>query len=339
MMNYRRPLLFLSAFLLGAFLPTFCFAAEGQDRVLSFAFQNSLEHTQGQGVLRFAELVKEKSGGRMVVETFPDGKLGGDLKTVAALQRGKIDLTVTNSGLLSGLVKGFGIFDFPFIFSSVDEADAIVDGSFGQNLLKQLPDLGLIGLGYWELGFRNVTNNIRPINSLEDFKGIKLRILKSPVILDSFNALGCKTVPIAWPQVYQALESGYVDGQENPVTNIQFANLYKVQKYLSFSRHVYSPQTVLVSKLTWKKLSNQEKDIIITAEKEARAYQRKVNRAQMDASLNFLKRQMSINHIPAKEMRKIRKQIKPVIDKYSQEVGVETVKAFNKEIDRIRHGH
>ena len=140
--------------------------AEIKDRTLRFAFQNALEHPQGQGAKKFADIVEQKSGGKIKVRLFPSGQLGGDLPTVSALQGGTIDLTVLNAGLLVGQVKEFGLFDLPFLFESGKEADAVVDGPFGQKLAETLPAKGLISLGYWELGFRNLTNSRRPVTKL-----------------------------------------------------------------------------------------------------------------------------------------------------------------------------
>lgn len=312
------------------------FASEINKRTFKFAIQNTKDHPQGQGVVKFAELVKAKSGGKMKVKLYASGMLGGDLQTVSALQGGTIDFTVLNSGLLVGLVPEFGIFDFPFMFNDEKEADTIVDGTFGKMMHDKLPAKGLVGLGYWELGFRNLTNNAHPITTLEDFSGIKLRVLQSPVFIDTFNTLGCNTVPLPWPEVYTALEQHVVDGQENPVTNVQFASLYEVQKYFSFTKHIYSPQSSLISKSTWDKLNDAEKKIIIEAEKEAKEYQREANRAQMAKSLEFVKTKMEVNEIAPAEMAKIRAAVKPVYEKNTPKVGQAVVDAFNAEVAKIR---
>ena len=317
-------------------IPASAFAADINKHTFKFAFQNTKEHPQGQGVVKFAELVKEKSGGKMKVKMFPSGMLGGDLQTVSALQGGTIDFTVLNAGLLVGLVPEFGIFDFPFMFNDEKEADAIVDGAFGKMMFEKLAPKGLVGLGYWELGFRNMTNNVHPITKLEDFSGIKLRVLQSPVFIDTFNTLGCNTVPLPYPELYSALEQHVVDGQENPVTNVQFASFYEVQKYFSFTKHIYSPQSTLISKRTWDKLNDAEKKVIIEAEQEAKLFQREANRAQMEKSLEFVKTKMAVNEIAPAEMDRIRAAAKPVYEKNTPKVGQTTVDAFYAEIAKVR---
>ena len=318
-------------------IPAVGSAADINKHTFKFAIQNTKEHPQGQGAFKFAELVKEKSGGKMKVKVFPSGMLGGDLQTVSALQGGTIDFTVLNAGLLVGLAPEFGIFDFPFMFNDENEADQVVDGPFGKMMFEKLPAKKLVGLGYWELGFRNMTNNVRPITKLEDFDGIKLRVLQSPVFIDTFNNLGCNTVPLPWPEVYSALEQHVVDGQENPVTNVQFASLFEVQKYFSFTKHIYSPQSSLVSKKTWDGLNDAEKQIIIDAEQEAKLFQRQANRAQMSKSLEFVKTKMAVNDIDPAEMDRIRAAAKPVIEKNTPKVGQDIVDAFNAAIASVRN--
>jgi len=335
---FKKSMKLLSVFAVtvALMIPASAFAADINKHTFKFAFANSKEHPQGQGVEKFAELVEAKSDGKMKVKLFPSGMLGGDLQTVAALQGGTIDFTVLNAGLLVGLVPEFGIFDFPFMFNDEKEADAIVDGAFGKMMFDKLPAKHLVGLGYWELGFRNVTNNVRPITKLEDFSGIKLRVLQSPVFIDTFNTLGCNTVPLPYPELYTALEQHVVDGQENPVTNVQFASFYEVQKYFSFTKHIYSPQSTLISKKTWDKLNDAEKKIIVDAENEAKIYQREVNRAQMAKSLAFIQDKMAVNEIDPAAMDKIRAAVKPVYDKNAPKVGQATIDAFNAEIAKVR---
>jgi len=237
-------------------------SAQISDRTLRFAHQNSVEHPQGQGVKKFAELVEQKSGGKIKVRAFPGGQLGGDLQNVSALQGGTLDLMVLNAGLLVGIVKDFAVLDLPFLFNTPEEADAVVDGPVGKQLFEKLAPKGLVGLGYWELGFRNVTNSERPIAKLEDIQGLKLRVLQSPLFIETFNTLGANTVPLPFPELYTALEQKVVDGQENPVTVILDSKFAEVQKFLSLTRHIYNPQSVLISKRTWDKLSAEEKKIV-----------------------------------------------------------------------------
>jgi TRAP-type transport system periplasmic protein len=333
----RLPTLIATAAVAMAAMPPIAAKAQIQERTLRFAFQNSLEHPQGLGAKKFADIVREKSGGKISVKLFPSGQLGGDLPTVSALQGGTIDLTVLNAGLLVGIVKDFLVVDFPFLFNNPEEADFVVDGPVGQKLFAKLPEKGLIGLGYTELGFRNVTNSRRPITKWEDFQGIKLRVLQSPLFLDLFNTLGANTVPMPFPEVYTALEQKVIDGQENPFTVILDSKFPEVQKYLTITRHIYNPQSVLISKRTWDKLFPEEQKIITAAMDEAKVYQRKVSREKNAAALEALKKAgMQVNEVSPDELTRIRQKIKPVIDKYAREVGETLVAELNAELAKKR---
>lgn len=225
--------------------------AQVKERTLKFAFQNQTGHPQAQGAQKFADLVAAKSGGKITVKLFAGGVLGGDLQTVSALQGGTVELTVLNAGILSAQVKEFAAYDFPFLFNSGKEADAVTDGPFGQKLMAKLEDKGLHGLGYWDLGFRNLTNSKRPITKADDIAGLKIRVIQSPIYIDMFAALGANATPLPFPELYSALEQKAVDGQENPNTTILSSKFAEVQKHITQTRHIYNPQALLVSKKTW----------------------------------------------------------------------------------------
>ena len=311
--------------------------AQISDRTLRWAQQNSLDHPQGQGAKKFSELVEQRSGGKIKVRIFPSGQLGGDLQNVSALQGGTLDLMVLNAGLLVGLVKDFAILDLPFLFNTPEEADHVVDGPVGRKMFEKLTAKGLIGLGYTELGFRNVTNSRRPIAKLEDFSGLKLRVLQSPLFIELFNTLGANTVPLPFPELYTALEQKVVDGQENPVTVINDSKFQEVQKYLSITRHIYNPQSVLMSKRSWDKLSAEEKKIIQEALDEAKVYQRQVSRQKSEEALETLKKAgMQVNEVASAELARIKEKAKPVIDKFAKDAGEATYAELTAELAKKR---
>jgi TRAP-type transport system periplasmic protein len=311
--------------------------AEIKDRTLRFAFQNAQEHPQGQGAKKFADIVEQKSGGKIKVRLFPSGQLGGDLQTVSALQGGTIDLTVLNAGLLVGQVKEFGLFDLPFLFESGKEADAVVDGPFGRKLADLLPAKNLMSLGYWELGFRNLTNSRRPVTKLEEIQGLKVRVVQSPLYIDLFNTLGANAVPLPFPELYTALEQKTVDGQENPVTLINTSKFYEVQKHLTLTRHTYNPQIVIFSKRVWDRLDAEEKKLIEDAAQEARTFQREFSREQETKALEVVKAAgMQVVELPAAEVTRIREKVQPVIKKFSEGVNEATVKELYAEIEKAR---
>jgi len=313
-----------------------CYGADVKETTLRFAFQSIKEHPIGMGAQKFADLVGQKSGGKITVKLFPNGTLGGDVQTVSALQGGTVDMTALSSGILSSQVKEFVLFDLPFTFNNGREADAVVDGPIGKRLGERLTDKGLVSLGNWELGFRNLTNSKHPVAKLEDFQGLKIRVIQSPIYIDLFTALGANAVPMPFPEVYQALEQKVVDGQENPLKSIELSKFYEVQKYLSLTRHIYSPLSILISKKTWDRLSKDEQKIIQDAATESLDYQRKVARGEDEKSLDLLKKSMTVSDVTPAEAARIREKIKPVIDKYAKDVGEPLMKELNAEVAKVR---
>jgi tripartite ATP-independent transporter DctP family solute receptor len=312
-------------------------AQDVKERSLKFATQNPKGHPLVIGMEKFAELVAAKSGGKIKVNLFPGGVLGGDAQNVSALQGGTIDLVTLNAGILASQAKEFAVFDFPFMFATAAEADAVVDGPFGQMMLARLDSKGIHGLTYWELGFRNITNSKRPITKVEDIAGLKLRVIPNAINVDWVSTLGANPTPMAFPEVYSAMEQKAIDGHENPVTVINANKLYEVQKYLAITNHQYNPQAVIVSKKLWDTLSDAEKKILADAAVEARAVQRAASREQAVAALDAVKKAgMQVAEITGPELAKFRDKMKPVIEKHSAIVGQDVVAAMQTELARLR---
>ena len=337
-MNALMKTLFAAGLAAAALLPlSAAHAQDFKERTIKFAFQNQKGHPQAEGAQKFADLVAQKSGNKMQVKLFPGGTLGGDLQTVSALQGGTVEMTVLNAGILTAQVKEFAVFDFPFLFANSQEVDAVTDGTFGKNLLAKLGEKNLVGLGYWDLGFRNLTNGKRPITKLEDIAGLKIRVIQSPIYIDMFNTLGATATPMPFPEVYPALEQKAIDGQENPFTLIRTSKFYEVQKHLAVTRHVYNPQALLISKKLWDQMNANEKRVITEAAAEATKYQRELSRKQAEEALADLKKAgMQVTEISAPEMQRLRDKVKPVIDKHTASVGEATVKEVYAEIAKVR---
>jgi tripartite ATP-independent transporter DctP family solute receptor len=318
-------------------LPMSAALAQVSERTIKFSFLNSADHPQGLGAAKFAEIVKQKSGGKINVKLFASGALGGDLQTVSALQGGTVEMTVLNAGLLASQVKEFSAMDIPFLFNNSKEAFAVMDSDFAKRLLNRLSDKNLIGLSYWDLGFRNVTNSKRPITKLEDFSGLKLRVLQLPTYINLFNTLGANAVPMPFTELYAALETHAVDGQDNPVTVIYNSKFNEVQKYLSLTRHTYNPQVLLISKKFWSQLSPDEQKLITASAAEATQYQRKVSLEREAGALEALKKAgMQVNELSPAEIARIRDKVKPVIDKASQNIGEAVLADMNTAIATAR---
>ena len=312
-------------------------AQDVKERALKFATQNPKGHPIVIGMEKFAEHVTAKSGGKIKVNLFPGGVLGGDAQNVSALQGGTIDLVSLNAGILASQAKEFAVFDFPFMFATAAEADAVVDGPFGKMMLAKLDAKGIHGLTYWELGFRNITNSRRPIMKVEDIAGLKLRVIPNAINVDWVSALGANPTPMAFPEVYAAMEQKAIDGHENPVTVINANKMYEVQKYLAITNHQYNPQAVIVSKKLWDTLSDAEKKILSDAAVEATAAQRAASREQSVAALDAVKKAgMQVTEITGPELAKFRDKMKPVIEKHSAIVGQDVVAALQTELAKLR---
>lgn len=307
-------------------------AADYRDHTLRFAFQNVKEHPQGMGAQKFADLVNEKSGGKMKVRLFAGGTLGGDLQTVSALQGGTLDVTVLNSGILTAQVPDFALFDFPFLFESSEQAYTVMDGPVGQELGKRLESKGLVGLGYWDLGFRQVTNNSRAITGPKDLEGLKIRVIQSPIYLETFKALGANPVPMPFPEVYTGLEQRTVDGQENPFTVIEGSKFNEVQKYLSATNHIYNPQSLIIGQKTWNRLNADEQALIREAAAEATQYQREITQERQGQALETLKQSMEFNELDEQALTAFREKVKPVIEQFSKDIDPALLKSLHEAV-------
>ncbi|SFM68382.1 TRAP transporter substrate-binding protein [Variovorax sp. OV329] len=311
-------------------------AQDVKERNLRFAFSLAKDHPLGTGAQKFADAVASKSGGKMKVTLFPNAVLGSDPQNLSAVRGGTLDFTSMATGLVASIDKQFMVFDLPFLFNSAQEAYAIADGPVGTKMLGDLANSGVVGLGIWDLGFRHITNSKRPITKAEDIQGLKIRVIASPIFIDLFTTLGANPVPMTFGEVYGALESRAIDGQDNPVAVIESAKFAEVQKYLSLTRHVYTGMPFLMSKKTWDGMSEAERRIIREAADEAKAEERKATLQKETESVDALKKSMQVNEVSAPEIARLRQKVQPVTDKFSREVGEPVVQQVSAELARLR---
>jgi TRAP-type transport system periplasmic protein len=312
-------------------------AGAQEARTLRFTAASNKGHPQVQGVEKFAELVGQKSGGKIKVQAFPGGTLGPDLQVVSAMQGGTIDLNVMNASLLAGNVKEMAILDFPYLFNNAQEADAILDGPVGTKLMDRLPARGLVGLAYFDLGFREMHTTKKAITKADDLKGLKMRVIPTSIYIDFMNATGANAVPMPFTETYTALEQGTIDGMTNPLLNILDGKYNEVSKNLTLTNHMYTPQIVIASKKTWDKLSPADQKILRDAALEAAVFQRKVARAEAVRVLEAAKKAgMTVYELPPAEIAKLREVAKPVIAKHTKTVGEDIVAEVNAELAKLR---
>jgi tripartite ATP-independent transporter DctP family solute receptor len=312
-------------------------AADYKPRIIRFGYGLAEDSNQGRAVKFFADDLAKRTGGKLKARPFGNASLGSDTQMQNALIGGAQEMMVGSTATLVGIVKDFGVYDLPFLFNNEKEADAVLDGPFGQKLAAKLQDKGLVGLVYWENGFRNLTNTKRPVTKMEDMQGIKLRVMQNPVYIDMFNSFGANAVPLPFSELFTALETKTVDGQENPVNTIQSSKFYEVQKYLSITKHVYSPWIVLASKKWWDGLSADEKKAINEAAVASRDFERKDSREASVKAIDFLKEKgMQVSVVSDAELARMREKAKPAFDKFAAEGGADVIKEMQAEIAKVR---
>lgn len=296
---------------------------------------NHRDRSLSKALHKFGEIVERETKGEIKVQVFTDGVLGGDRQTLESLQMGTVHGTTVSTGPIAGFVPQFDVFDLPFLFKDQATAFRVVDGPFGKELLDLLPKVGIIGLNYWENGFRHLTNNRREVKTLEDIKGLKIRTLESPMHIDTWRALGANPTPMSFSQLYTGLEQGVVDGQENPFGNVVANKFYEVQKYLTTTGHVYGASPFMISKKFWDGLTDAERAIMKKAADEVQVFQRELNNKETTDSIDYLKKQgMTITDLNPGEKEKIVTTLKPVYDKYSQTLGKDLVDRLMAEINK-----
>lgn len=224
--------------------------------------------------LKFADLVSQKSSGRLAIQVAGAAQLGDDLTMLAALRTGTLDMSMNSQGPVSSVLPELSALGLPYIFSTQQKAWELLDGPIGDELAKKLEPKNLILLSWMDNGIRQITNNKRPITTPDDLKGIKLRTPPDPSTVDMFQAMGASTQQINFSELYIALQTGVVDGQENPVANIHAGKLHEVQKFLSITNHKYESTPFLMSKITWGRLSEADQKVIKEAAREATTLQR-----------------------------------------------------------------
>ncbi|KQP17113.1 ABC transporter substrate-binding protein [Pseudorhodoferax sp. Leaf265] len=312
-------------------------SAQFKDRNFRVSNGVSKEHPMGNGLAAMGACTLEKSGGKMKIQAFWDGSLGSDLTSTQSVRTGSIDMVLTSTAPVVSIVPALGVFDLPFLFNTAAEADQLLDGKVGDWFSAKMPAVGLINLAWWENGFRHTTNSKRPITKVEDFDGVKMRVMQNNVYLDTFKTLGSNAVPMAFTEVYSALETKTVDGQENPFTNIENMKFYEVQKYLTLSKHAYSPTLVLFSKKVWDGLSEQEHTVLKDCAVVGRAEQRKANRAMEAKSVDNLRSKgMAVNEISPAETARIREKTKVIYERHAKAIGEEPIALVTEELKRIR---
>lgn len=245
--------------------------------ILRMATDVSRDNSQAVGAEHFAKLVAEKTNGDVQIKFYPDGTLGSSQAIVSGTRTGNIDIAMIGTVNLGGLAEGFLALDLPFIFKDSAHVYRALDGKAGAELFSELDKVGLTGLAFFENGFRNITNSRKPIKVPEDVKGLKIRVPQSQTLVKTFEALGANPVPMAYGELYTAMETGAIDSQDHPTSTLYAGKFYEVQKYLSMTHHGYAAVTLVMNSRKFDKLSPEYQQIFLDCAKEAAQFQRNLN--------------------------------------------------------------
>lgn len=295
------------------------------------------DHPVSAGVKGMSACLETKTDKKMKLRGFYNGELGDDAEATQSVRSGSIEMVVTGAAAIGGIEPAMSAFELPFLFNSDAEVDAVMTGPFFDHVAAKMPAHGLVLLSIWENGFRNATNNKHAIEKVEDFQGLNFRVMQNPIFLDTFRRLGANPVPMAFGEVFTALETGAVDGQENPLPLIQASRFYEVQKYLTLTRHAYSPTPVLISKTVWDKLTNEEQDLMRACAADGRVKQIERSRAAVEEALNELKTHgMTVSELGPEETARLREIVAPVYDAAMSTVGRENYDRLTGELEKLR---
>jgi len=321
---------------LAAAQPGPALAQEGKTAKLGHSFADS--HPRAAAMRRFAEEVAKATGGSVKVEVFGNAALGSEEKMLIATQAGTIDFYMGALSPIAARKKELQIFDFPFLFATDKEAAAVLDGPAGRHLLDSLGDMNIQGLVWAGGAFRNLSNSKRPIHSLADMKGLKVRVMQSPMALASFNAMGMNAVPMAFTEVYTALETRALDGYEHPFVDMYANKMFEVQKHLTVTNHVYTPVALVASKKFWSSLAPPQQAAVQAAAEATRSFQREAElREAADVLKELQAKGMVATEMPPAELDAIRKAIQPVVEKNTEVIGAAFVNGFYAEIKNYRN--
>ena len=292
-------------------------------------------HPQAASMNKFVELAAKYTNNNVQLKAFHNAVLGSDEKQLQGVQAGTQEFYIGTLAPLSTRIKEVQVWDLPFLFANTKEVYALLDGASSKKIFQKLEGSGLHGLMWTGMGFRNLSNSKRSVTKLDEISGLKLRVMANPVALETWKTLGSNAVPMAFSEVFTALEIKAIDGQENPLLHMWANKMQEVQKFISLTNHVYTPVALVVSQKFWDKLSDADKAGIQKAADEARLYQRQLlDEGDKDVIKKFRDAGVQVDEVPPAELAKIRDKVKPVVGKFAPQIGEEFIKEFQAEIEK-----
>lgn len=303
--------------------------AHSQQKIYRIGHILSIESQLGAGSTAFSNEVSKRTGGKIKIEQQPNAALGGEVEMLDGLKLGTVDFAFITGAPLPNIIADIGVFNTPFIFRDIAHAHAVLDSPLGRAYLDKFKEKGMIALAWGENGLRHITNSKRPVKTPEDIKGLKLRLPQSVVMSTGFKTLGVETVSLPFPQVFEALRSGQIDGQENPISTIVSAKFAQVQKHLSLTGHVYDPAVILVSQDTWEEFSPEEQAILLEAAKAGAKASREYNEKELKAGVDSLRKQgMEVVEQVDREM--FARAVKPAYPEFEKIYGAAVIKKIQE---------
>jgi tripartite ATP-independent transporter DctP family solute receptor len=304
-------------------------SAASAQTVLKLGYATAAASHYGVGSTVFCDDIEKGTQGRYKCQQFPAGALGGEREMIEAVQLGTLDIVNTSTGPVGNFVPEVKIVDIPFLFRDYDHARKVMDGPIGQDILTKFPSKGLIALSWTENGFRHMTNSKRPIVKPADASGLKMRTMENKVHMDGYKTFGIQPTPMAFPEVFGALQQGTVDGQENPIPVILASKFSQVQKHLSLTGHVYSPGLLITSPRLMNKLSDADKKVFYDAAQKAKVAQRKkVNDDENNGIAQLEKDGMSV--VRKVDGQAFRDALVPAYAAYSKEFGADNIRKIQE---------
>ena len=294
-------------------------------------------HPQAAAMNKFVELTAKYTNNNVQLKAFHSAVLGSDEKQLQGVQAGTQEFYIGTLAPLSTRIKEVQVWDLPFMFANTKEVYALLDGDSSKKIFQKLDGTGLHGLMWTGMGFRNLSNSKRPVTKLDDISGLKIRVMANPVALDTWKTIGANAVPMAFAEVFTALEIKAIDGQENPLVHMWSNKMQEVQKFISLTNHVYTPVALVVSEKFWKGLSDADKAGIQKAADEVKLLQRQLlDDGDKDVIKKFGEAGVKVDEMPSAELAKIRDKVKPVVERFAPKIGEEFIKEFYAEIDKVR---
>ncbi|MCI1930183.1 MAG: TRAP transporter substrate-binding protein [Clostridia bacterium] len=294
-------------------------------------------HPYNLGLKKMGELVDQKTNGAVTLDVFGNSQLGSERDLIEGLQLGSVQVTCVSTAPLAGFTDSFLVFDLPFIFETTEQARAVMDSDVGNEILHSVDDQGIVGLAWFENGFRNVTNNKKPINTPDDLKGMKIRTMENQMHMAAFQAMGADPTPMAMGDVFTALQQGTIDGEENPVPIVDTNKFSEVQKYISLTGHLFSPAPVFMAKDYYDSMSEDYQKAVQEAATEAAPYERDQIDKQNATGLDDLKAAgMQVNE---PEKAPFKKATASIYDEYVKDgSGMVSPDIYNK-VEEIVKAH